>query len=197
MRPRSFSCFSIVVLIAYTSSATAQQYCASGAVTSADPGSTFNAGDQISMTMIPVPGTLSCTTTAVGTLGNFTNCTSQIVWYATSGNRNWTSDVPPSYIGGVSAVLSASGSDIPGFGINSGSSFEFIADGGLVPEPPSPSTNPSTAASMRFAFSYPGNLLAGGVLPTTIPTPADIQAAEAAGIAAAMAARSPLTAAFL
>ena len=165
----------LIALMGYVPGLSAQQYCMSGTVTTA-PGNTFQVGDNIAVTANIKAATPPCTATSPLPGETQTVCTSQsILLDITSGAGHWTNALPNT--GGGS--LSATGISYPSSMVNQ-TLITLVESSELSPLPSSPGSNVSLAVAFSITYSA-ANLVAGGILPAAFPSPADVQAAAAAG----------------
>jgi uncharacterized protein (TIGR03437 family) len=140
----------LVVLLGFGPSLVAQQYCASGAITSvADCNNcNFKVGDPVAVTFSVVPGSVTCVPSYA--------CIAQVRFSATVGGRYWTDQ---SFSGEAE--------------INS-SVVNIFGSGNLSPIPNPEPLDVNLAVSFELAAA---NLLAGGTLPAALPPPSAVATA--------------------
>jgi uncharacterized protein (TIGR03437 family) len=155
----------VLIFVGYAPSLLAQQYCASGAVMTA-AGTSFNVGDPVSFTATITPGSLSCMTSSPITGITDTSCSAEFTLDIVSGLRQWQSSGP-----GIPNSFMASGSSAPSIPSNT-SAIHFLEGTELTPLPSSP--GPDAALALDFEVSYSTvNVIAGGTLPASLPSPAN------------------------
>ncbi len=141
----------------------AQQYCVSGAVTSVGNCNScnFHVGDTMAMTFTVAPGDATCTA--------MLSCTAHSSFSANIGGRNWT-EPNPNTSGNLVTISSAP------FGTST--TISISGDGNLSPLPNPEPSDFNLIASLTIA-GIPGNLVSGGALPATLPSPATVTSSHA------------------
>jgi len=165
---KSFTALLVFSLIACSPLLRAQQYCASGTVTSIQgcTGSacSFNVGDLVAMTFSVVPGS---TETCTGL------CDANASLNVSVGNQYWTSQNNPNQANG-STVSFLLGTDAKG-----NATTTVSLQGGATLSP-LPATQPadSDVLAMITLNAFPGNLIPNGTIPSSLPLPAAVAAAN-------------------
>jgi uncharacterized protein (TIGR03437 family) len=158
----------LVVASALTRLVSGQQYCVSGQITSIEACNNckFKVGDAVSLTATVAPSTLQCSGPAGSRL-----CTAKLSTVWTVGSRSWASTGAPGLLTAANLAPDANG-DATSFTLAS-------ANDNLTP---ANSADPDSLGQIFFGLSrYPGDLIAGGTLPTSIPAPSAVSAANALG----------------
>jgi uncharacterized protein (TIGR03437 family) len=159
-------------LIAYSPLLLAQQYCASGTVTSIQgcTGSacSFNVGDPVAMTFSVVPGS---TETCTGL------CDANASLNVSVGSQYWTSQNNPNQANG-STVSFLLGTD------SKGNATTTVSLQGGATLSPLPATQPadSDVLAMITLKAFPGNLIPNGTIPSALPSPSAVAAANGSPI---------------
>jgi uncharacterized protein (TIGR03437 family) len=146
----------------------AQQYCASGTVTSiqgcAGAGCSFNVGDPVAMTFTVVPGS----TETCGAL-----CDANAALNIDVGGQYWTSQNTPNQANGstvsFTVTTAANGSTTTSVSLQGGATLS-----------PLPNAQPadSDVLGMISLSAFPGNLIPNGILPAALPSPGAVAASN-------------------
>ncbi len=166
--PRPSHAAKLIFLLVYAPSLVAQQYCVSGTVNSIPicSGCSFKVGDPVAMTFTVLPNTVNCVSSAISS-----GCSASVAFDAQVGGLSWAGqNLQLPYSGTVSfSAFSAPGVNY--------TRVVLMGSGTLSPTPSSSPAYLTLSGSVSL-LSFPGNLLVNGALPSALPSPAAVAAAN-------------------